>query len=160
MSKFHADLALGEKGERHVAGRLKEFYQAKSVSTIGKGKEYDFRLIYSDNSSSLIEVKTDLRSAKTGNLFFEFQCNGKNSGLAATTSDKWAVLVPHLQIILVFCPKIMLEYLQSSPDAKEIIGGDRRAVRGYIIKTETIRKLPRVETVATKTRLTWKKKAV
>jgi hypothetical protein len=105
-SKFRADLAAGEKGERHVANTLKKFYGAQKVSRLGACKGFDFRLIFPDREE-VYEVKTDFKAKDTGNLFFEYKCNGKDSGLTSTEADKWAILLPHLQVILVFCPKRM-----------------------------------------------------
>ncbi len=150
--KFQADLALGEKGERHVATKLKKHYKANSISKTGAGKGYDFRLMF-DNCAHLIEVKTDLKAKTTGNLFFEYQCNDKPSGLTSTQADKWAILLPHLQLILCFEPKEMLCFLQASSQAREVIGGDRRAVRGYVISIENVKKLKGIEQISTNTRI-------
>ena len=156
-SKFHADLAVGEKGERHVATTLKKHYGAQSISRIGACKGFDFRLVYSDKTE-LFEVKTDFKSRTTGNIFFEYFCNKKPSGLTSTQADKWAVLLPHLQLILVFTPAKMLKFLQTSKKAKDINGGDRNAVSGYVISIENIKALADVEQIPTNTRLTHKEK--
>lgn len=156
--KFLADLANGEKGERHVATTLKKHYGAASVSRIGACKGFDFRLIYADEEHELFEVKTDFRAATTGNLFFEYECSGKPSGLTSTQADRWAILIPHLQSILVFRPTIMLRNLKKNKAAREIVGGDRRAVRGYVIAIKEIEKLTCVEKIPTNTRLTDGKK--
>lgn len=150
--KFKKDLAQGEKGERHVALALRRHYNAQKVSKLGQGKGFDFRLIFVDRSE-LVEVKTDFKSRTTGNLFFEIQCSGKPSGLSATQANKWAILIPHLQIILVFEPKEMLEYLQTSKEVRLIKGGDRNAVNGYVIGIDKIRNRSNVETINTNTRI-------
>ena len=40
-----------------------------------------------------MEVKRDRLWHKTGNLFFEYQCNGNKSGLAITKADYFAVIL-------------------------------------------------------------------
>lgn len=159
QTKFRADLAAGEKGERHVANALKKFYGALKCSRIGACKGFDFRLMFEDREE-LFEVKTDFKAKNTGNLFFEYKCSGKDSGLLSTQADKWAVLLPHLQVILVFCPKRMLAYLRKSPKARRIIGGDRKAVEGFIIPLRFLINKAGIEAIFTKTRLTDREKSV
>ncbi len=160
-TKFLADLAMGEKGERHVANVLKKHYGADQISWIGRGKGFDFRLIYeAAHNIELYEVKTDFRAKETGNLFFEYRCNNRLSGLTATQANKWAVLIPHMQVILVFCPKRMFNYLQKTPKARKIVGGDRMAVEGYVIPAKFLLGKSGVEMIPTKTRLTEKKKTL
>lgn len=151
-TKFQTDLKSGEKGERHVANALKKAFEAAKVSKAGSGKGFDFRLIYDNGKDELVEVKTDFMSSKTGNLFFEYSCNGKDSGLKSTEAQKWAILIPHLQEILVTCPKKLFGYLLSSTH-RELKGGDRKAVKGYIVSIETIKKLSFVKAIPTNTRI-------
>ena len=40
-----------------------------------------------------IEVKTDFQASRTGNLYIEFECWGKQSGLATTKADFWVFLI-------------------------------------------------------------------
>ena len=40
-----------------------------------------------------MEVKRDRDWVKYGNLFFEYECNGKPSGVAATEADYFAVIM-------------------------------------------------------------------
>ncbi len=150
--KFSIDLKSGQKGERHVANVLKKAFEAERVSTVGAGKGFDFRLIYNNGTIELVEVKTDFMASKTGNLFFEYSCNGKDSGLKSTEAQKWAILIPHLQEILVTCPKKLFGYLLASTH-KELKGGDRKAVKGYIVPIDAVKKLGFVKTIPTNTRI-------
>ena len=40
-----------------------------------------------------IEVKTDFIASRTGNLYVEFECWGKRTGLATTKADFWVFLI-------------------------------------------------------------------
>ena len=145
---------MGQKGERHVATKLKASYKADKIKWSEKGaKGSDFSLIFPDGALEVYEVKTDFRAEQTGNLFFEYKCNGRTSGLTATQADKWAVLLPHLQVILVFSPKRMFNYLQSSPRARKIVGGDRMAAEGYVVPISAVMEKQGVEVIKTKTNL-------
>lgn len=37
-----------------------------------------------------VELKTDYKWQETGNIFVEYSCNGKPSGIAATQADYWS----------------------------------------------------------------------
>lgn len=157
QTKFQKDLAAGEKGERHVATTLKKYYGASSVSTVGKCKGFDFRLIF-PQASELYECKVDFKAAATQNIFLEFECSGKDAGLASTVADKYAILVPHLNEILVFVPRLMMSYLKSSTH-KIAKGGDGYRVRGYILPIKTAKEIAFVSVVPTSTRIAGPKAA-
>lgn len=146
--KFKSDLKNGKAGEQIVANRLKEFYKAKEIDNRDKGKLYDFILIYEDGSRKLFEVKTDFAAAKTGNLFFEYSCNSKQSGLLTTTADKYAFLVPHLKEILVFSPSSMYEKLINGRYRNITTAGDGGRVCGFIAPIEDIRATKFVEIIS------------
>lgn len=147
--KFLTDLQNGERGERHVSAFLQKQLEATEIIPAAKGtKGYDFMLVYSDESCETYEVKTDFSAAKTGNLFFEYSCSGKDSGLAATTANEWAVFVPHSKQILVFSPYVMFDLLQKS-SYRNLRGGDRKAVCGYIVPQKDVIALDFVKTFST-----------
>lgn len=153
-TKFKKDLEQGKKGERHVANFLKKQRQADKVSTAFAGKSHDFVLIYKDGREEAFETKTDFfAGTKSQNVYLEYQCSEKPSGLTATKSDFWSILIPARQIILVFCPKRMWNCLQESK-FKKVRGGDRKATCGFLVPIEDFKKLEFVEVFETNTRLT------
>ncbi len=151
-NKFQTDLENGKKGERHVAEFLKKQTSAISISRAFAGKAHDFVLSYKDGTKISYETKTDFLAAKTGNIYFEYECSNKPSGLTATKANKWAILIPSDQTILVFCPQKMWNYLQKSSH-KNLKGGDRKATSGYIVSIEILKELSFVQSFHTKTRL-------
>jgi len=42
-------------------------------------------------AGSSVEVKSDRKAATTGNFFLEFRQHGRNSGIAVTKADFWAI---------------------------------------------------------------------
>lgn len=152
-TKFQRDLQAGQKGERHVANKLKSHFGAESWSRIGADKGFDFVLKFPSHTLRF-EVKTDFKCAETGNLFLEYSCAKKDSGLISTTADKWAILVPHRQLIVVFCPIQMIAFLDSDSKVKTVRGGDRQAVRGKIVKLDYALTQPFIEQVDTNTTIT------
>ena len=136
-NKFRFNLAQGKRGEKTAIEILeREMDGIKVVEE--SNKFYDFYFT-KNGHKYYIEVKTDHKSRFTKNLFFEYNCNKKKSGLSDTKANKWVVLVPHLKIILYFSPKLMLAYLKNHGEKRS--GGDRNAVRGFIIKLEEVRSL-------------------
>ena len=65
---YSYDLLLGQKGEGLLADILKL-----------KGDK--------------VEVKTDYKATRTGNLFIEYESRGKASGLSTSTADYWAFII-------------------------------------------------------------------
>lgn len=143
---FLKDLRTGKIAELRVGEILREKYNAEAVFHNNRGKAYDFELRLSSGETRSYEVKTDEMSKRTRNLFFEYRCAGKDSGLSSTISDYYAVLIPHLNEILLFKPKIMLGYLQQSKH-RNLKGGDRNAVSGYVVKIDVIKALDFVEVI-------------
>jgi len=152
MGAFKKDLASGKAGERHVAAALKKHYGARRVLWKAAGRGLDFQLEI-DGALIPFEVKTDFRAAKTGNVFLEISCSDKVSGLSATTAERWAVLVPHMQLILVFCPRRMASYLRRTKRARLVNGGDRRASSGYVIPIKFLLGKNGIEIINTNTKL-------
>lgn len=142
-AKFLTDLQAGKRGELIVGEALKKIFKADSVCYKSSGVEYDLSLIFSDKTERW-EVKSDFRAANSGNCFFEYACNGKLSGLSATTAAKWAILIVHLNEIIIFEPQIMFDYLQKSSH-RNLQGGDRNAVSGYIVPIDVLKGLSFLE---------------
>lgn len=101
--------------------------------------KYDLRVgVESENElssilkSSKIEVKRDLKSKLTGNVFIEYFCRGKSSGIANSQSDYYAidldgtfVIIP-IEKLKLMCRK----YLKTSRD---VVGGDSNLSRGILL---------------------------
>jgi hypothetical protein len=108
-SSFTYDLSIGEIGEDWVLDLF--------------------------NGKQLIEVKTDRLAHKTGNIFIEYECRNKPSGLSTTTANYWiyrideidsAIIVPVDRLKKV-CRLLFVEkrYL--------INGGDENKSKGFLI---------------------------
>ena len=72
-SDFNYDLKVGQVAEKKIA----DIIQNKTI-----------------------EVKNDLLTAKTGNVFIEYECRGKPSGISTTQSDFYCFVVEDTMIIL------------------------------------------------------------
>ena len=84
MGNFLKDLKRGHKAEQYVIKQLgREHENLHAVE--GSFKDYD--LIADDGYTA--EVKYDELSEKTGNVGFEYECYGKESGVASTKAFEW-----------------------------------------------------------------------
>src|SRR6266568_4415716 len=146
QNKFLNDLAAGQAGEKLVGKIIQKLDKANEI-IYSNSKEYDFELRFKDGKKIFYEVKTDFMSFKTGNIFFEYSCNGLISGLACTSADKYAILLLHLREIFVFEPEIMWNYLRCN-NYRRVNGGDNFSVMGYIVPIIIVRELPFVKVIS------------
>lgn len=74
MSNFYNDLAIGKRGESLVAAALAargHIVEDKSEDKAYQFNDIDFLLINKAGQQTTLEVKNDLASERTGNLFIE-----------------------------------------------------------------------------------------
>jgi hypothetical protein len=78
-----SDLEFGERMEL-------EYLKFVDIEQYKKPKNkfiyYDLE-IFNNNDSYKIEVKADRQTRNTNNIFIEYECNGKSSGINVTTAD-------------------------------------------------------------------------
>lgn len=108
QSSFDKSKEEGDIGEQIVH----LMFSNAGGSTSGSSKEdrykYDVSITY-DDLSFLCEVKTDLASAKWGNVAIEYantrRSNDKNdwlpSGITSTSSDIWCHVIPTSQDVVI-----------------------------------------------------------
>lgn len=80
--------------------------------TQGYAPDYDIRVDFARGEiaenklatllgeGATIEVKTDFRCQDTGNIYFEYKCKGKPSGLATTKADWFVIAVGTVMTVL------------------------------------------------------------
>lgn len=87
---FKSDLVLGNEGE----SVLKDFLTNNGCKHISSNddRKYDLKMLKKGKETTY-EIKTDFKCAPlfdTGNIFIEFECRGKESGISVTEAD-WFV---------------------------------------------------------------------
>ena len=87
---FKQDLVLGNDGEDVI----KKFLETKGAKYLNSNNDnkYDLKMLVK-NKTKTYEIKTDVVCSPkkdTGNLFVEFQCRNKPSGIEVTEAD-WFV---------------------------------------------------------------------
>lgn len=80
--------------ERYVARLIEFLYKVKLVEiTEGKFSEYDIKFVYPDGGILTVEVKEDLKCAKSGNVVLEIGHVDKPSGLMVTKADIYVYII-------------------------------------------------------------------
>ncbi len=115
--------------------------------TTGEIAEETLRRILTHKSPEghvFVEVKTDRQLQRTGNLFIEYECRGKPSGLAATKATWWAFTAEAhgqniFKLVRVSWLKARLKQLLDVGKAfGDIKGGDDWASRGVLVKIQDL----------------------
>jgi len=97
MIKFRKDLEKGQVGEKVIAN----FLQTKGFTIQGFNNTKDYDILTSKGDKMVtFEIKTDeyeTYKGETGNMFLEIKCNGKDSGIRASTADYFVYYYPQLE---------------------------------------------------------------
>lgn len=111
-NKFDLDLKFGEEGEQWL------------------------KLLADERT---LEVKRDRMWAKTGNIFVEFECSGKPSGLFVTQADYFSYILSKDGInvcVFIWKTDIIKPIMQTWIDTakyKIVTGGDGGRVKGLVV---------------------------
>ena len=107
-SSFTHDLNFGEKGEDWI----NEIF----------------------NDGKLIEVKSDRLAHKTGNVYIEYECRGRPSGIATTTAHYWIYRIEENNIaIIIPTERLKVICRKYFTDGKIMLGGDNNLSKGFLI---------------------------
>ena len=138
---FNKDLIIGEQGERTVLRDL-ESMGAKLV-TDNKNNSHD--LIVEKNGIQLkYEIKTDVfcfPQFDTGNMFIEFECRGKKSGIEVTTADWFVMYYKYLKEIWYIKTDELKKLINDNQFFETEFSGDQNSnTKGYLIPREQYKK--------------------
>tara|TARA_R100000664_G_C2741445_1_gene129862 strand:+ start:1109 stop:1540 length:432 start_codon:yes stop_codon:yes gene_type:complete len=89
-----------------------------------------------------LEVKTDFKAYKTGNLAIEIECFGKPSGLQTTTADWWLfnIRIPEEESLMLIISRKRLKRLATQHIHMNhiVMGGDKNASKLVIIPIQEV----------------------
>jgi len=89
-----------------------------------------------------LEVKTDFKAYKTGNLAIEIECRGKPSGLQTTTADWWLfnIRIPRAEPLMLIISRERLKRLATQHIHMNHVkmGGDDNASKLVIIPIQEV----------------------
>jgi hypothetical protein len=117
--------------------------------SIGKAREgFDLDLKYGQSreealstllrGGKTVEVKSDGKCRRTGNLFVEFRQKGRPSGLAVTTADYWAFEYDDDQWLIVPTAKLKAVAAVYYKQGKTALGGDGNKYEGVLVPIKAL----------------------
>ena len=134
---FKKDLVIGNQGEDVVIENLKKF-GAEFISKNNDNK-FDVKMLY-ENIEILYEVKTDVYCEPkndTGNLFVEFECRGKPSGIEVTKAKWFVTYFKYLDEIWYIKTQDLKNLLNEYAFGTTHNSGDKGSnTKGYLIPRE------------------------
>ena len=100
-------------------------------------KEQELAKIF---ENSKIEVKYDKLASKTGNLFIEFECRGKKSGISTTQADWWCFAIgkPPITFHLIETEHLKRLCREVFKTGRIVNGGDDGVAKGVLLKVSKI----------------------
>lgn len=137
---FRKDLIIGESGEMVVVNDLKPY--GINLKHKNNDSKYDM-LMEKDGVESTYEVKTDVYCSPnfdTGNMFIEFECRGKNSGIMVTEAKWFVTYYKHLNEIWYIKTDEMLNLINNNSFRTTQFSGDAGSnTKGYLIPRNNFR---------------------
>lgn len=133
---FSDDLNLiGNQGEKHVA--LDLISEGAALINDNNNKDYDLKMQMPNGKVVLFEVKTDdycKPGRDTGNMFIEFECRGKESGIRVTKSDYFVYYYPHFKEIWYIKTENLKKIIEENDMRTTEFSGDENSnTKGYLL---------------------------
>lgn len=129
MKKWHPDIFIRTSPD----GRTSKFDIDLSY---GKDREHRF----SELIHSTIEVKSDRKAHKTGNVYVEYESRGKPGGIDATAASVWAQEVD--EDVFVVMPVLRMKELVRRRLERygPVLGGDGHTSKGVLLRVSELTK--------------------
>ena len=123
---------------------------SKFQKQLANGNIYEMRsLMYMEHDTyeQKIEVKSDRKAGRTGNMAIEYECNGKPSGITSTEADYYIYFIIYMDEIQEDglpreeCYKIPIKKLiKIAKECKKVIGGDGNRSCMYLVHKSLVKK--------------------
>lgn len=141
QQKWLDDLNQGELGEKVIVSFLQKKGNLKFIK-YNKNMDYDILMEKPDGGSLTFEVKTDRYekyNGKTGNIFVETRCNGKNSGIWGSYADIYVFYFPDFGEIYMIKTEELKRLIQEENHIFRYStqSGDMGKVSGFLINRYT-----------------------
>jgi hypothetical protein len=85
-----------------------------------------------------IEVKRDFKALETGNVYVEYHCWGKPSGIAISQATHWAFVLDDETVILLPTEKLKIIAREAFRQRGAFKGGDSNASLGVLVRVERL----------------------
>lgn len=132
---FHDDIIEGELGEKIVLKDLESL--GCNLISENKDRRYDLKVKTKKGREKTFEVKTDVLCTPqydTGNLFVEFECRGKMSGINVTEAEYFVTYYKHFNEIWYIKTKDLLKLIYANNiEIKEFAGDIGSKTKGALV---------------------------
>lgn len=140
---FNDDIIVGEKGEGIILKDLEKM-GAKFISD-NKDIKYDLIMEVPQKPKQITyEIKTDVfckPGKDTGNMFIEYECRGKLSGINATKSDWFVTYYPFLKTAWYIETNELRNLIKYNNFRETSFSGDQGSnTKGYLIPREAYKR--------------------
>ena len=137
---FKEDIVIGESGEATITQDL----ESMGAKFISDNKDYRYDILMETRRGKLkYEIKTDVYCTPikdTGNMFIEFECRGKESGINVTEADWFVMYYQYLgEAWYIKTPDLLKLINENNFRVTEFSGDKGSNTKGYLIKRETVR---------------------
>lgn len=140
---FKADIETSDKVEVNVIKKLQNVNPEFIFNGFSGTKGYDATFTIDDKVYTL-EIKSDWNTRDTGNMVVEYECRGKESGIATSTAHFWAIAVMYnidtFDLYLINT-KILQRLIKEGVYFDTMVGGDPGSrTKLYRFKLEEFKK--------------------
>lgn len=132
---FNEDITDGERGESIVRRDL----ESRGAIFISDNKDfrYDLSMILPNKKEAKFEIKTDVfitPEKDTRNMFIEYECRGKASGIAVTKADFFVTYYANLNEIWYISTNKLINILKNNDIRTTKFSGDAGSnTKGYLL---------------------------
>lgn len=148
---FKADVVEGEAGEEFIIEYLCKGWKGTLLEQ-KRDYTWDFKLEFTEGNVQTFELKTDVycipgreingkkvKGKDTGNIFIEFSCRGKHSGIKVTQADWFVYYFKYLGELWLIKVDDLKDLIEKN-DFRIGIGGDPGSnSSGYLIPKKKFR---------------------
>jgi hypothetical protein len=131
MNKFNDDLKKGRGGEV----KIKEYLERRGLTFVSWNDDIRWDLVMMSGDKILkYEIKTDEYEkfkGETGNIFIEFSCSGKKSGIYASEADYYVYYFPQMRKAYFTSKAVLLANRHLFHISYG--GGDNGTVKGFLV---------------------------
>lgn len=136
---FERDLAFGQVGEDRVIASFA--HNGWTAVERRNDARYDFEMHHDDGRMMHVEVKREPSALRWGNVFVEFECRGKPSGISISEADVYVFVIG--ERLLSIYKQELLDLMVDWPIKR---GGDfdpntrQKVARAHVVPVKEIEK--------------------
>jgi predicted AAA+ superfamily ATPase len=132
---FQSDLKFGRLYENLLLNYIHEDFEEVEFAPDNQFTEWDVK-ISKGNFVCKYEVKADRMTNRTGNVFIEYECNNRPSGISITQADIYAYFViksSNDQDCYIIPVKYIKTLIENGDFKKVSQCGDGKRVKGFLM---------------------------